>query len=60
MIADQVRGSIVGTYFDVKVCHASDTHVYFVWYSVVMVSCKKFSSGGDNNADAEADGIKDV
>ena len=58
MIADQVRGSIVGSYFNVKICHASDTHVYLVSCSVVMVSCKKSSSGGDNNA--VADGFQDV
>ena len=58
MIADQVRGSIVGSYFNVKICHASDTHVYLVSCSVVMVSCKKFSSGGDNNPGA--DGIQNV
>ena len=51
MIADQVKGLLAGTFFHGQVCHASDTHVYFVWYSVVMESCTKFSSGGDNNPD---------
>ena len=51
MIADQVNRSLVGTFSNIQVCHEAVTHVYFVWYSVVAASCKKFSSGGDNNPD---------
>ena len=51
MIADQVKGLLAGTFFHGQVFHEADTHVYFVWYSVVMDSCTKFSSGGDNNPD---------
>ena len=51
MIADQVKGLLAGTFFHGQVFHEADTHVYFVWYSVVMESCTKFSSGGDKNPD---------
>ena len=41
----------MGTYFHFQICLVADTHVYFVRYSVVMASCRKFSSGADNNPD---------